>query len=152
MSLSDVVLVGGIGFLAYQYYANPALGSLRGTGLGLADRALNTALPIVDQVLSTTESVITNLAPVGEFLGTGVEVLTGGYEFRDVGAGTIPELRSEPIFDQGWDGARWMGLGGGQVRSSCPSGRTDIDGLCYNACPSGFSRELGLPYLCSRRR
>jgi hypothetical protein len=147
MSLTDIVLVGGIGFLAYQYYTNPALG----TALGIAEKALNTALPVVEQVLDTADRVITNLAPVGEFLGTGVDVLTGGYEFRDVGAGTIPEMRTEPIFDRGWDGANWRGLGGGQVRSSC-GGKTDIDGLCYNACPSGFSREIGLPYLCSRKR
>jgi hypothetical protein len=151
MSLSDIVLVSGLGFIAYQYYTNPVLGSLLGTGLGLADRALNTALPVVEQVLSSTERVITNLAPVGEFLGTDVDVLTGGYEFRDVGAGTVPEMRTEPIFDQGWDGARWRGLGGGQIRSSC-GGKTDINGLCYNACPDGFAREIGLSYLCSRKR
>jgi hypothetical protein len=152
MSLSDVVLVGGLGFLAYQYSTNPALGDALARVAGLAGRVAGAALPVVDQVLNTTERVITNLAPVGAVLGTGIDALTGGYEFRDVGAGVLPELRTEPIVDQGWDGVRWRGLGGGQIRSACPSGRTDIDGLRYNPCPTGFAREMGLPYLCSRRR
>jgi len=144
MSLTDVLLVGGIGFVAYQYYTNPGIANALGGVLGLAESVVGAAVPVVERVIGAVE-------PVAQFLGTGVDVLTGGYEFRDVGAGTIPELRSEPVFDQGWDGLRWRGLGGGQVRSTC-GGRTKIDGLCYNACPTGFVREIGLPYLCSLKR
>jgi hypothetical protein len=60
--------------------------------LGLAESVVGAAVPVVERVIGAVE-------PVAQFLGTGVDVLTGGYEFRDVGAGTIPELRSEPVFD-----------------------------------------------------
>ena len=141
--LTEVALVGGLGLLAWYWLKDSAVGGAVGQVAEVAGRVVETAAGSVNQALNVVE-VVQQYNPVALVSNAVSEV----QQSTDVGVGTIPSCRTEPVFDKGWDGLNWRGLGGGQTSCGCDGGRENVDGLCYNRCPSGRNRVAGMPYLC----
>jgi hypothetical protein len=134
---TNIVAIGGLAVVSYFL--------LRETRVGNAVNAVADATSSVVSNVSETFTMSQAFNPIR--LAT--NVVNDIQRSTNVGVGTIPTCRSEPIFDKGWDGALWRGLGGGQTTCGiCDGGRQNVDGLCYNPCPSGTNRVAGMPYLC----
>ena len=134
---TNIVAIGGLAVVSYFL--------LRETRVGNAVNAVADATSSVVSNVSETFTMSQAFNPIR--LAT--NVVNDIQRSTNVGVGTIPTCRSEPIFDKGWDGALWRGLGGGQTTCGiCDGGRQMVDGLCYNPCPSGTNRVAGMPYLC----
>jgi hypothetical protein len=140
--LTEVVVVGGLGVLAWWWLKDSAVGGAVGQVAEVASKAVETAAGLVNQALDVV-NVVQQYNPVALVSNAVKEV----QQSTDVGVGTIPSCRTEPVFDKGWDGLNWRGLGGGQTSCGCGD-RENVDGLCYTRCPSGKSRVAGMPYLC----
>ena len=141
--LTEVAVVGVLGFAAWYVFKDSALGGAVEQVAEVASKVVETAAGSVNQALDVV-NVVQQYNPVALVSNAVKEV----QQSTDVGVGPIPSCRTEPVFDKGWDGLNWRGLGGGQTSCGCDGGREDVDGLCYNRCSSGKSRVAGMPYLC----
>ena len=142
--LTEVVVVGGLGVLAWWWLKDSAVGGAVGQVAEVASKAVETAARSVNQALDVV-NVVQQYNPVA-LVSKGINEIE---QSTDVGVGTIPSCRTEHVFDKGWDGALWRGLGGGQTTCGiCDGGRENVDGLCYSRCPSGKNRVKGAPTFC----
>ena len=133
----NIAALGGLALASYFLLRESSVGNAVGA---VADATTNVVNSVSDTFTASQVFNPIRLAAnvVGELQRS-----------TNVGVGTIPKCRSEPIVDKGGDGAWWRGLGGGQTTCGhCDGGRQNVDGLCYNPCPSGTSRVAGMPYLC----
>jgi hypothetical protein len=123
MGVEEIILIGGLGFAAYYVWTNSAIGQLSDTLLGGVEDGIKDA----EGIFSTIEKGVVSFATSAADDLASIE---------NIGVGTIPTCVS-----------------GGLLGFTCGicENKDNVDGLCYNRCPSGKNRVAGMPYLCSKR-
>jgi len=140
-TIVNVAIIGGVGYLAYEYYIND--GDLcKNSLIGLA--------PICS--LGGAVSFFEKTQDIGIGVPIGLEACPAGWS--DDGL-----ICREPIGccgDKDWFGNCYAwNLCGGRLEGRLNSGGTcsgdhpdKIDALCYKSCPEGWEHVGGMPYLC----
>lgn len=140
--ITEVAVVGGLGLLAWYMLKDSAIGRVAEQVADTTERVVSAAATSANQALDFV-GVLQQYSP-STLIPNAIRDVQRS---TNVGAGTLPQCRTEQVFDKGWDGLNWRGLGGGQTSCGCGD-RDNVDGLCYNRCPSGTNRVSGMPYLC----
>jgi hypothetical protein len=132
----NVVIVGGVGYLVYQYYY----------GGGLCKNAFIGATPLC--AIGGAIDFFKNQYKTGD---AGVP-----FQLEDCPAGWSNDglICREPIScASGWDfftqGCHGGALRGRLDNQQCPADHPDKVGLlCYKQCPEGWEHTEAMPYLC----
>ena len=133
-----IIIIGGVGYLAYDYYAHGICGGI-----------------LKNSPACATAGIATGFF---DFFKNEIDVGIGVPFVLDecpLGWSNDGLICREPIscasgldfFTQGCSGGR---LEGRLNKQTCPSDHPDkIDLLCYRSCPAGYEHTAGMPYLCN---